>query len=104
MISIYPIVQTQQAEDAIVIRTKLVKEADGKYYYWNFYRKEIVENTQERIDAVNRFHKDVYHAIVLGIVDPRLTHPDRTPLFELAYEQISEEHRLRNYLGALYRV
>lgn len=98
MIHIYPKVQTLQTEDSIEFRTKLIKEADGKYYYWNFYRKELVEDIKDRMNAINRFHTDIYHTIFLGKVDLNSKLPDGTPFFKLAYEQISEEQRIRNYL------
>ena len=98
MIHIYPKVQTLQTQDTIVFRTKLIKEANGKYYYWNFYKKELVDDIEDRVNAVNRFHADIYNTIILGRVDLELKLSDGTPLFELAYEQISEEQRLRNYL------
>lgn len=102
MIYIYPKVQTLQTEDAITFRTRLVKKADnGKYYYWSFYQKEMIQNIEDRVNAVNRFHMNIYHTIVLGKVDLNLKLPDGTPLFELSNEQISEEQRLLNYLDVI---
>jgi len=95
---IYPEVETIQTDDAIELKTKLVKESDGKYYYLNFYKKYKVDNIYDIISAVNRFHKEVYHVIILGKVDTNLKMPDGSPSIELAEEQITEEQRVRDYL------
>lgn len=99
MISPYPQVQIIQKEKEIEFRTKLIKEANGKYYYWNFMQKWKVKSEEDKLKYLNEFHSNIYHTIILGKVDTNLKMADGTPLFELAIEQITEEQRIRNYLS-----
>ena len=98
MIDIYPEVQTLITNDAISLRTKLVKEFKGKCYYWNIYRSTSIENTEDIVKAIGLFHKEVYLKIVLGKIDENQVKPNGImPPLDLAYEQISEEERMNRY-------
>jgi hypothetical protein len=101
MTPIYPELDTIRTIDRIMFRTKLIKEYQGKYYYWHFSREYGATDIDiiNLIYALNLFHKEVYKVIILGKVDMNLKRADGEPWFELAKDQIPEEQRLKDQLS-----
>jgi hypothetical protein len=99
MTPIYPEVDTIRTIDRIMFRTKLIKEYQGKYYYWHFSREYEILNINDLIRAIDTFHKEVYKVIILGKVDMNLKRADGESFFELAKNQIPEEQRIKDQLS-----
>jgi hypothetical protein len=87
----------------VTMESFLRKKHRGKYYLQRVWREDYVPINADNfndliVDGVNRFHADVYRALILGKVSIKLEYPDHLEpvrkMFELDHDQRSEEERL----------
>ena len=73
----YPEIEINEYTDKWELKTVLRKEKDGIWYDWEFtrtvYGKYLIEDL---VDPVNELHKEVYKAIIMGVVNTELVDKD----------------------------
>jgi hypothetical protein len=88
-----------------VFKTSLRKKHKGKWYFWNvtlnYYHKDDLM-IDEMVRILNNFHSQVYQAILLGKLNPKIRYEIDgilQDIFELDPDQRSETERLMNIIN-----
>jgi hypothetical protein len=94
--TIYPEVDVQFNNGSIKLWTTLRKEHNGKWYFWDFFRRADypVVGCKEIADELGRFHIEVYRVIMGGIVDTTAVMLNGEKVFEEDHSAVTEDERL----------
>jgi hypothetical protein len=102
---VYPLIAVEQPMDSdeLVLRTTLRKEHEGIWYKWKFVKRQTYYSSSPNVESltelINRFHSEVYFALLLGIIDPKLlSMREGKPIFEVDDDQTPEIDRLKAIL------
>ena len=103
---IYPEIEIEEYKNFLQIQTILRKEHNGVWYDWVF-SKNYSKNNQyrnlrftcdDKITLIQRFHNEVYYALILGIVDFHLLDEFGNKIYKKSESQQSEIDRLKQKL------
>jgi hypothetical protein len=89
----YPNVQIIDTPQEVGLRTVLRKEHEGVWYLWPVVRTWSPKEGLSSFEQINRFHREVYHALILGKYTASIG-ADGNPFFQEATNQQSEYQRL----------
>jgi hypothetical protein len=86
--------------NAFALSTTLRKEHNGKWYMWNFFKnwRLPVNDEKAKLNAIDVFHHEVYHTIILGIISENSTDIYEQPILKEDTDQRSESERVKALL------
>jgi hypothetical protein len=85
---------------SLTLSTTLRKKHNGKWYLWEFFKKHHLPFNDEasKIQALNRFHSEVYFTVVCGKVSVNSVDHQGQKVFKEDTSQISESDRIKGLL------